>query len=254
MLSFLPPLLNELGNRIQNYGYLLANPSYKSVRAGKGAADLYRFLNKKWFPEEKIQLVLDVGANEGQFIRTSLALMPRVPIYAFEPNPSAIQTLQNCDWGAEIVTLFPIALGSQQETLTLNVSKFSPASSLLQNSNQLTSEFPETVPETTVNVDVKRLDAVIQTLGTPAANFLLKIDVQGFELEVLKGAVGVFDQILVIVCEVNLALLYEQQCTLESILAFLQNYHYQLIDIGQPVRSRTSEEALYVDLAFIRKS
>jgi FkbM family methyltransferase len=154
MLNIFPPFLNELGNRIQNYGYLLAHPSYASVRAGKGAADLYRFLDKKWFPKEKIQLVLDVGANEGQFIRTSLALMPRVPIYAFEPNPSAIKILKTYDWGAEKVTLFPIALGSQQETLTLNVSKFSPASSLLRNSNQLSSEFPETALETTVNVNV----------------------------------------------------------------------------------------------------
>jgi hypothetical protein len=76
-------------------------------------------------------------------------------------------------------------------------------------------------------VNVKRLDTVIQSLETPATNILLKIDVQGFELDVLKGAVGVFDQILVIVCEVNLALLYEQQCTFDSILAFLQNHNYQ---------------------------
>lgn len=254
MLNIFPRLLNRLGTRIQNYGYLLANPSYTNVRAGKGCAELYRLLNKTWFPSDKIQLVLDVGANEGQFIKTSLTLLPGVPVYAFEPNPDAMQILKNCDWNGEAVTLFPIALGSQQETLILNVSKFSPATSLLQNSTQLTSEFPETSTEKTINVDVERLDNVIQTLGTSVDNLLLKIDVQGFELEVLKGAVGAFKQILVIVCEVNLALLYEQQCTLDSILAFLQNHDYQLVDISNPVRSRTTEEALYVDLAFIRKS
>jgi len=253
MLNFFPHLLNQLGTRIQNYGYLLANPSYANVRAGKGCAELYRLLNKTWFPSHKIQLVLDVGANEGQFIKTSLTLMPGVPVYAFEPNPGAIQTLKNCDWGGETVTLFPIALGSQQETLTLNVSNFSPASSILQNSEQLTSEFPETTTEKAISVDVERLDTVIQALGTSIDNLLLKIDVQGFELEVLKGAVGAFKQILVIVCEVNLALLYEQQCTLDSILAFLQNHDYQLVDIGNPVRSRTTEKVLYVDLAFIRQ-
>lgn len=244
--------LNQLGNRIQNYGYLLANPSYASVRSGKGCAELYRLLNKNWFPKDKIQLVLDVGVNEGQFIKTSLALMPKVPVYAFEPNPGVIQRLQERDWG-DMVSLFPIALGSQAETLTLNVSQFSPASSLLQNSNYLNSEFPETVTETTINVDVRRLDSILQEKGTLSTNLLLKIDVQGFELEVLKGAVSVFDQILVIVCEVNLAMLYEQQCTLDSILSFLEKHHYRLIDIGNPVRSRTTEEALYTDLAFIRQ-
>ena len=253
MLNHLSQVLNQLGTRIQNYGYLIANPSYSKVRKEKGCPDLYRLLNKAWFPKEDIQLVLDVGANEGRFIKTSLALMPGVPVYAFEPNSNSIQVIRNQEWGVEKVTVFPVALGSHKETRSLNVSKFSPASSFLKNSDQLINEFPDTVTETTIVVDVERLDTLIQRSGAKELNFLLKIDVQGFELEVLKGATDLFDQILVIVCEVNIALLYEQQCALESVLAFLQNKNYQLIDIGNPVRSRT-EELLYLDLAFIRKT
>ena len=73
----------NIGSRIANYGYLLNNSSYSQVRLGRGSADIYRLLNKNWFPKSKIECVLDVGANEGQFIRTSIALMPGVPIYAF---------------------------------------------------------------------------------------------------------------------------------------------------------------------------
>lgn len=179
--------------------------------------------------------------------------MPGIPIYTFEPNPSAVQTLKSHNWGQEKVTIFPIALGSQKATLPLNISRFSPASSLLRNSQKLAAEFPEVITEKTVDVNVERLDTIFRDLDTQESNLLLKIDVQGFEMDVLKGSTGIFDRIIAIICEVNLASLYEQQCTLESILTFLQSNNYQLIDIGNPVRSHATEEALYLDLAFISK-
>jgi FkbM family methyltransferase len=242
----------QLGTRIKNYGYLLANPTYSKVRRGRGCADLYRLLNQDWFPQNKIQLVLDVGANEGQFIRTSLALMPKVPIYAFEPNPASVQKLQMSNWDGEKVKIFSVALGTKVGTLPLNISKFSPASSLLQPSSNLSSEFPETEIEATVDVKIERLDTLIQDIGVEQGYLLLKIDVQGFELEVLEGAIGILDQVAVIVCEVNIATLYEKQCSFESIVAFLRHYQYNLIDIGNPIRSHITHELMYLDLAFIK--
>lgn len=56
-----------------------------------------------------------------------------------------------------------------------------------------------------------------------------------------------------IVCEVNLAQLYEDQCAFNAIVDFLYENGYRLIDIGEPVRSRNNEEVLYVDLAFVHK-
>jgi FkbM family methyltransferase len=246
-------LLIQLGTRICNYGYLLANPTYSIVRGGKGCGDLYRLLNKNWFHRNKIQLVLDVGANEGQFIKTSLALMPKVPVYAFEPNPNLVQKLQKSHKDTEKVKIFPVALGSKPGTLPLNISNFSPASSFLNPSSQVISEFPETKIENTIEVKVERLDTLIQNTNIKQDSCLLKIDVQGFELEVLKGATTTFALIDVIVCEVNLAHLYDGQSTLESLVSFLKQYNYQLVDINLPVYSRSTHEILYVDLAFKKK-
>ncbi|MBD2093914.1 FkbM family methyltransferase [Trichocoleus sp. FACHB-591] len=254
MLNNFPQFLSQLGYRIQNYGYLLANPSYAKVRAGKGCAELYRLLNKDWFPKNEIQLVIDVGANEGKFIITSLALMPEVAVYAFEPNLSLAEKLSSHKWNSEKIKIFPVALGSKQNNLPINITKFSPASSFLEPSDQLAIEFPETEIDNIVIVKVDRIDDLINSLDTMHESILLKLDVQGFELEVLQGATGILDRIPIIVCEVNFAALYEKQPSLEAILSFLSKYGYQLVDIGDPVRSRTTKEVLYADVAFKKET
>ncbi|PSR17669.1 FkbM family methyltransferase [filamentous cyanobacterium CCP3] len=251
MQNALTAFIVELGARIQNYGYCLANPSYLKVRSGQGCADIYRLLNKEWFPKDKVRLVLDVGANEGQFINTSLALMPDIPIYAFEPNPNLIERLHK-RYDDLNVKILPFALGEKPRKALLNVSKFSPSSSFLKGDSQLSAEFPEIIFEEVAEVEIKRLDSLVLD-DIELRDLLLKIDVQGFELDVLRGAVGVLDRILVIVCEANFACLYENQCAFEEIILFLRAHNFYLIDIGSPIRSRHSQEVLYLDLAFIKK-
>ncbi|MFM6223150.1 MAG: FkbM family methyltransferase [Dolichospermum sp.] len=253
LTQFISQKLVYFGNRLRNLGYLVANPSYRQVRNGRGCADIYQLLNKKWFPKTDIKLVIDVGANEGQFIKTALALMPNTKILAFEPNPVSVEKLKEATWDTIQVQIFTLALGSCQDCLPLNVAEFSPASSLLKNSKQLNQEFPNLLTEKVIKVEINRLDSIIQQLNMELSDksFLLKIDVQGFELEVLKGTTELFNKIAVIVCEVNLAFLYEQQCSINEIIGFLYQNHFRLVDIGQPIRSRYNEEILYVDLAFI---
>lgn len=242
-------LLTYLGSRIQNYGYLLANPNYSMVRKGNGCGALYRLLNKDWFPSKDIRTVLDVGANEGQFIKTALALTPDAAIYGFEPNPEAIRKIKMGELSSRSVTVLPIACGSKKAALQLNISKFSPSSSLLKIAKQHSIEFPETETEKSITVEVERLDSIVQFLKIQGP-FLLKLDVQGFEAEVLSGATGIFNQTPIIVCEVNLASLYEGQCTFESVVAFMSQHHYRIVDIGTPIRSSHTQEILYMDLAF----
>ncbi|MDJ0734441.1 MAG: FkbM family methyltransferase [Nostocaceae cyanobacterium] len=252
MIELAKPL-TYLGTRIQNYAYLLANPTYSKVRKNGGCGTLYRLLNKDWFPHQHIRTVLDVGTNEGQFIKTALALMPNVAIYGFEPNPEAVNKLKNTDWGSDKVNILPIACGSENAKLKLNISKFSPASSLLKMEQKHQEEFPGTETEKVISVEVERLDQIVPSLKIDSEPFLLKIDVQGFELEVLSGASGIFKQTPIIVCEVNLASLYENQCTFDSLIAFMRQHQYRLVDIGNPIRSSYNQEILFLDLAFKRE-
>jgi FkbM family methyltransferase len=244
-------LFVKFGERTANLGYLIANPSYAKVRNGKGCGELYKLMNRSWFSKRDIQLVLDVGAHQGLFIETVLALLPDVEIYAFEPHVGCAEQIKAVYPEAQ-VKVFPVALGSKSEDRALRISHFSPASSLLASHTRLLQEFPETAVDQVVPVHVKRLDEIEEIVSHRPFKGLLKIDVQGFELEVLQGSVRLFDQIAVIICEANLASLYQEQATLAELITFLESHHYRLLDMTSPIRSPVSQEILYLDLAFIR--
>lgn len=118
--------------------------------------------------------VIDVGANRGQFALVARATWPEARIISFEPVPSAAATFSAVFEGDSGVELHRFALGSAMEERVLTVPAADDGASFLV---QLRG-----VPLT---VQVRRLDAVDLDFARPA---LLKLDVQGFELEVLKGA------------------------------------------------------------------
>jgi FkbM family methyltransferase len=247
-------ILKTLGNKALNLSYIISNPSYLKVRRADACPDIYKLLNKSWFPHESITTILDVGTNQGQFIRTALALIPNALVYGFEPNPEIIKYLENCDFKSEKVRIINLGCGREKSILSMNISKFSPSSSFFQIGQRHIVEFSGTDVEKTIDVQVDRLDITVQSLDAEnQSTYLLKIDVQGFEMEVLAGATKILDKTLVVLCEANIAPLYTNQCSFESILGFMREHDFELVDMGEPFRSKISQEILYVDLAFLRR-
>jgi FkbM family methyltransferase len=245
--------LEKLGQQISAVGYILKNPGYADVRRGGGARDLHRLLSKPWLQQQSIGTVLDVGANEGQFIKSARVLFPQASILAFEPNPQLTKSLQNL-LPPETGTVCQIACGRKAGTMPLHLMKFSPASSLLRPTSLRIPDFPAAETEETIAVKVDRLDSVVKGHALARKPYLLKIDVQGFELEVLHGAVDILPDISAIVCEVNAVPFYQGQAGLEEIYAFARQHNFRLVDIGEPIRHRHSGEVLYFDVAFLNNS
>jgi FkbM family methyltransferase len=245
--------LEKLGQQIATAGYILRNPGYGDVRRGGGARDLYRLLNKPWLQRKTIGTVLDVGANEGQFIKPARILFPQASILAFEPNPRLTQSLQDL-LPSETGAVCQIACGREAGTMPLHLMKFSPASSLLKPTALRIPDFPAAETEETIQVKVDRLDVVVRHHALARKPYLLKIDVQGFELPVLQGAVNILPDVLAIVCEVNAVSFYEGQTGFDEIYAFLRQHNFKLVDIGEPIRNTHNEEVLYFDVAFLNNS
>jgi FkbM family methyltransferase len=245
--------LEKLGQRISAFGYILKNPGYAEVRRSGGARDLYRLLNKPWLQRRNIGTVLDVGANEGQFIKPARVLFPQASILAFEPNPRLTQSLQDL-LPPETGAVCQIACGREAGTLPLHLMKFSPASSLLRPTSLRVPDFPAAETEATIEVKVDRLDVVVRGHALARKPYLLKIDVQGFELGVLQGAVDILPDVSAIVCEVNAVSFYEGQAGFEDIYAFMRQHNFKLVDIGEPIRNSQSGEVLYFDIAFLNNS
>ncbi len=212
--------------------YLVANEIKFPPRFEEWSTSFFdRVRLKDWLKRLQINCVLDVGANNGGYARNLRRLGYKGYIFSFEPNPAEFENLttnfkQDPYWHG-----YNLALGSETKTSTLNISQLSVLSSFLS---------PLDCPvERTCEVEIKRLDDilddVIKIVETP--RIFLKIDTQGYDLEVLKGAEGCIQKILGLQSELSIQAIYENMPHYLDLLAFYESLGFQLIDFFPVLRS-----------------
>ena len=142
----------------------------------------------KWVDFDHERHVLDVGANIGQFSVTLASMFPETKIWCFEPNPNAFQLLTKNVADFE-VKCFNYAVGAPGVLPFYFVPGFSAKGSFLA-SNASINLGKVTTSE--IKVDVVALDTeTANELGIPDFYDLIKIDVEGFEYEVLNALSGI---------------------------------------------------------------
>jgi FkbM family methyltransferase len=172
-------------------------------------------------------LLLDAGANKGQFTLMSRHVKPYVPVQAFEPHPGEAETFRNVHGRDHMVKLHELALGDREETLPLLVSNRADSSSFLRPSAVLPKIISGTEPSgTTLAVPVVPLDA-LPSAWQGAGKALLKIDVQGFELNVLKGAAEALRHCAYVYVECSEITLYEGQALRGDVARFLSEQGFR---------------------------
>src|SRR5687767_4528 len=133
--------------------------------------------------KRNISLVLDVGANRGQFaqsLRRQLGYKGR--IVSFEPLQDAFSALQAAASGDELWSCRNIALGDKAGTSTINISANSYSSSLLAVSDRSVQIEPAIAYVGTQEISVFRLDDVLGDYARPEDRIYLKVDTQGYEM------------------------------------------------------------------------
>lgn len=202
----------------------------------------------------KVDTVFDVGANEGESALNFMQLFPEAIIYSFEPLPEAYASLDAISRLYNRLVPVNVALGAESGSALLNRNTLQTTSSLL--STACTSKAylrgPALSTQRKVDISVKTLDAIADEFTIGAID-LLKIDVQGYELNVLKGASQMLrsGRIRVIVLEVNFAPLYEQQACFQEICRFLQSHSYSLSCLYDFAFS-TRKELMWCEALFCR--
>lgn len=151
-----------------------------------------------------VDCVLDVGANRGQFAQELRGIGYNGRIISFEPIASEFSVLRRKFVNDSKWRGYQIALGSKAESMTITIPKLTVMSSLLEPRVSEQSARKETVP-------VMRLDDVLPPLVTEfgIARVFLKMDTQGYDLEVFKGASGCIESILGIQSELSVRPLYK---------------------------------------------
>lgn len=178
--------------------------------------------------------VVDVGANRGQFALVARRVHPTAKIIAFEPLSTPGLRFSRVFRRDNNVTLHAVAIGKRSADAEFHVSASDDSSSLLPISNLQEETFPGTKQRRVERVKVRRLSDVVDPsdLLAPA---LIKIDVQGAELEVLLGVgelLALFDYICV---EASFVEFYSGQPLANEVLSYMSDCHFTLSGVYNSV-------------------
>lgn len=196
-------------------------------------------------------LVIDVGANRGQFALATLTTTAAA-VVCFEPLAGPRRSIEDLLVPTGRVSTRPVALGATAGTADIHVTHADDSSSLLAPTALQVATFPGSRETATETVTVSTLDAEFAAGAVEiGADTLLKIDVQGYELQVLRGATAVLAQVRWVLVEVSFADLYDGQCTPGEIIEHLAAAGLRLTGVVDVLRA--GGQVVQADLLFERQ-
>jgi FkbM family methyltransferase len=200
-------------------------------------------------------VILDIGANTGQFAEGLRASGYCGQIISFEPLSSAHATLVAA---AASDPLWDVAercaLGASDGWAEINIAGNSYSSSLLPMLDLHREAHPQSTYQGTESCRLITLDSFIeQTFSDPTTLFGLKIDTQGYEAEVLAGLSRNHDRVKVIVCEMSLAPLYAHGPSISELSHLLAELGYHCVALGPEFEDPRTGELLQANGVFIKR-
>lgn len=216
-------------SKLEKLNSVLHKTGFEVTRYNKGTNGLLR--RKAMLDRYTIDLVIDVGANSGIYGREMRAIGYKGKIVSYEPLADAFEKLaitanRDQNWGIN-----NFALGAEQKKQFINISANSHSSSILEILETHTSAEASASYVGKQEIEITTLDSVFKNIHNEEKEILLKIDTQGFELNVLKGAETSLEYINTIQLEMSLRPLYNGQPLYHELMDFLHFRGYSLIDI-----------------------
>ena len=192
---------------------------------------------KRLLDELAINCVIDVGANRGQTVKLFRGLGFKGYIYSFEPQPHVYAALERACRRDRKWQGFQLALGDATGSLPLKVNQESNEMSSLLN---LRHPPPEMAEET---VQVAPLDSLFPSLMKliPEPKVFLKIDTEGYDLNVFRGAVQALPHILALQVELFVQPVFEQAPHYLEALAEFEQAGFELDHLSLVSRTEHGE-------------
>ncbi len=186
--------------------------------------------------------ILDIGAFEGEWTRMCQAIFPESNFLMFEAQESKTNILAQ----------------QKSSKVDFHIGLLGPEMNLKSKfyiNETVSSALPETEKNNQdyVEIPMFTVDEVIRAKGISSVDFI-KLDVQGFELEVLKGATKALENAEVVLMEVSLIEINKGAPLINEVMNFMSNKDFVCYDICSIVRRPLDKALWQTDLIFVKKS
>lgn len=186
----------------------------------------------------QVSIVIDVGANVGQFGLDMRRYGFKGQLISYEPVSQTYEILSNTAARHRPWKAIQLGLGASVGTQVINVSgNAGLSSSILKMGTLHLENFPDSATVSQQTIQVSTIDSQLNSLGLRPQEIMLKLDVQGFEAEVLKGASRSLSEIPLCYLEVSIAPLYEGEISFLPILVELSKFGHEVIDVFRGIET-----------------
>lgn len=201
-----------------------------------------------------ITLVLDVGANAGQYASRIRKLGYEGRIVSFEPLDGPFAELERIARNDPLWEVHHFALGDVDGDDVINVAGNTQSSSLLPMLHRHIESLPDSQYVGKEKITIRRLATLWPDLDvvTHRRRIWLKLDVQGYELQVLQGADATLDEVDTVQAELSIVPLYEGNLTWRELDDWFTTRDFHLAGLEPAFEDSLTGELLQVDGIYIR--
>lgn len=174
-----------------------------------------------------LKTIVDIGANKGQFSLACERWAPKAKIFAFEPLSFPAITFKSIFKDNPNIKLYEVAIGPEEKECLMHISAREDSSSLLPIGEGQVKKFLGTQEIAQTKICMSPLISQIGELNiqSPA---MLKLDVQGFEMQALEGCMNLLKKFDLIYCECSFIELYIGQKLASDVIKRLQEENFIL--------------------------
>lgn len=207
---------------------------------------------KAYLEKYHIDVILDVGANTGQFGNEMFNIGYKQRIISFEPVHSSYEQLvisanSRSNWQA-----LHFALGNFDGWTEINKSLLSPSSSILPFVENMIDVVPDLHFTGKERIEIKKLDSIFDDYITAHQNVYLKIDTQGFEKAILEGAQNSLKRIKIIQLEMSLVEIYKGELLMQEMTMLMKSLGFTIWALEPSFYHPVTRQLLQVDAIFVK--
>jgi FkbM family methyltransferase len=199
-----------------------------------------------------INFVLDVGANFGGYAVGLREGGYKGAIWSYEPLHDAFADLAKASANDDLWKAVNCACGAIEGNAVMNVAKNGYSSSMRRMLELHSMNAPDANYISQESISVCTLDESVMPSLKPSDSLWLKIDTQGFEAEVLKGATRLMHHVSALECELSTFPLYEGQALLDELISSIYKMGFRMVGITPVFFEKETGYQLQIDGTFLR--